>query len=193
MSKIKKSKIVNRTGGVETDDGRTLYGFDAEVYLRMKSKEDPEYERKIGEWIERVIEPEKLANTNDLYTSLKDGLALCKLMNTINPGIIPKYSSKKDKNGSIHPVIERENITLYLEACWKVGVTGDSMFIVADLHSRRGMTSVFNNLAALSNMAPAWGIKAEPVGLMKLPLEVAQEKKKRLEMGSQPSLWSCIY
>lgn len=37
MSKpISKSKIANRTGGVETDDGRTLYGFDAECYNKVK-------------------------------------------------------------------------------------------------------------------------------------------------------------
>lgn len=47
--------MVNITGGVETEGGRTLYGFDAELYLRMKAKEDPELERRVGEWIEDVI------------------------------------------------------------------------------------------------------------------------------------------
>jgi hypothetical protein len=28
-------------------------------------------------WIETVIDPEKLANATDLFTSLKDGLVLC--------------------------------------------------------------------------------------------------------------------
>jgi hypothetical protein len=32
---------------VETDDGRTLFGFDAEVYEKLKAKEDPELERKV--------------------------------------------------------------------------------------------------------------------------------------------------
>jgi len=32
---LKKSNIINRTGGVSTDDGRTLYGFDAEQYLKV--------------------------------------------------------------------------------------------------------------------------------------------------------------
>jgi len=51
---MKKSDVANLTGGVHTEDGRTLYGLDAEVYLRMKAKEDPEWERKLGEWIEDV-------------------------------------------------------------------------------------------------------------------------------------------
>lgn len=28
--------------------GRTLYGLDAEIYLKIKAKEDPDWERKIG-------------------------------------------------------------------------------------------------------------------------------------------------
>ena len=31
---VKKSDVVNRTGGVETSDGRTLFGLDAEIYLK---------------------------------------------------------------------------------------------------------------------------------------------------------------
>jgi hypothetical protein len=30
-----KRNIVNRTGGVVTDDGRTLYGFDAEIFVKV--------------------------------------------------------------------------------------------------------------------------------------------------------------
>lgn len=176
MAKVTKGKIANRTGGVETEDGRTLYGFDAECYVRMKSKEDPLMERKIGEWIEKIIEPDKMINVSDLYTSLKDGMVLCKLMNKISAGIIPKFSTKVDKKGNLHPLMERENIGLYLEACWKIGVTSDSMFIVADLHGRRGMTAVCNNLAALSNLAKGWGITAEPIGIMKKPLTTQEEK-----------------
>lgn len=32
---LKTSSVINRTGGVETEDGRTLYGMDAETYLRV--------------------------------------------------------------------------------------------------------------------------------------------------------------
>jgi hypothetical protein len=33
--KIKKRNIANYTGGVETADGRKLYGMDAENYLKV--------------------------------------------------------------------------------------------------------------------------------------------------------------
>lgn len=43
----------------------------------MKAKEDPEYERKVGEWIEDVL-GEPLLDTSDLHLSLKSGVVLCK-------------------------------------------------------------------------------------------------------------------
>jgi hypothetical protein len=49
-----QAEAVNKTGGVETDDGRTLFGLDAEIYLKLKAKEDPDWERKIGAWIQTV-------------------------------------------------------------------------------------------------------------------------------------------
>lgn len=29
-------EAVNKTGGIETDDGRTLFGLDAEIYLKVR-------------------------------------------------------------------------------------------------------------------------------------------------------------
>jgi hypothetical protein len=52
---VKRSDVVNLTGGVETRDGRTLYGMDAELYLKMVDKEDPEWEKKVAEWIEKAL------------------------------------------------------------------------------------------------------------------------------------------
>lgn len=46
MARTKKD-VANYTGGVQTEDGRTLYGLDAEAYLKIKAKEDPELERKV--------------------------------------------------------------------------------------------------------------------------------------------------
>jgi len=157
---MKKGSVVNATGGVQTEDGRTLYGFDAEVYLKMKAKEDPNWKLKICEWIEAVTQ-ETIPNKEDLWPALKDGLLLCRLINTIKPDLIKKYSTPK--NGKLHPLMERENIGLYLEGCWRLGVQSSDMFVVADLHGRRNMQGVFNNIAALSSLAPMHGLKVPSV------------------------------
>lgn len=35
-SKPGAPEAVNKTGGIETDDGRTLFGLDAEIYLKVR-------------------------------------------------------------------------------------------------------------------------------------------------------------
>lgn len=40
----------------------------------MKSKEDPAFERKVGEWIEDVLG--ESINTSNLYESLRSGVVL---------------------------------------------------------------------------------------------------------------------
>eukprot|EP01127_Copromyxa_protea_P017955 TRINITY_DN554_c0_g1_i8.p1 TRINITY_DN554_c0_g1~~TRINITY_DN554_c0_g1_i8.p1 ORF type:complete len:313 (-),score=91.30 TRINITY_DN554_c0_g1_i8:102-1040(-) len=147
----KKRDIVNRTGGVVTDDGRTLYGFDAEIFVKLKGKEDPEWQKKVALWLEEVVGL-PLEDPNDLWVSLKDGIFLIKLLLKIKPGIIKKYTDQK-KNGKVHPLMERENITLYLEQCYKLGVPSIAMFVINDLHKRANIQQVLNNLKALSEIA----------------------------------------
>jgi hypothetical protein len=43
---------------------------------QIKEKEDPELERKTGEWIEDIL-GKSIADTSNLYLSLKDGVVLC--------------------------------------------------------------------------------------------------------------------
>ena len=43
----------------------------------MKAKEDPDLERKVGEWLEDLL-GESISDTSDLHKSLKDGIVLIK-------------------------------------------------------------------------------------------------------------------
>jgi hypothetical protein len=97
---ILKSNVANFSGGVETDDGRILYGLDAETYLKIKDKEDPEYEKEIRSWIESVL-GEKLPSP-DTHLCLKNGVILCRLINTLRPGAIRKYTT----TGKFHALVE---------------------------------------------------------------------------------------
>lgn len=36
-AKVSSRNIVNKTGGVQTEDGRLLYGMDADLYLKVSS------------------------------------------------------------------------------------------------------------------------------------------------------------
>eukprot|EP01125_Pyxidicula_operculata_P013117 TRINITY_DN4340_c0_g1_i2.p1 TRINITY_DN4340_c0_g1~~TRINITY_DN4340_c0_g1_i2.p1 ORF type:complete len:1104 (-),score=238.96 TRINITY_DN4340_c0_g1_i2:414-3725(-) len=172
---IQKKDVVNITGGVQTEDGRTLYGLDAELYVKMKAQEDPDFERKVGEWIEDVIEHD-IEDTSDLWKSLKTGIILVELVNKIRPQTVKKWNNK----AKLHVLMERENINLYLEACWKLGLSSSEMFITADLHGRRNMKAVLLNIVALSDIASGFNanIKSLRNAARGAPVNRAPSKKE---------------
>lgn len=180
---ITSENVVNRTGGIETKDGRILYGLDAETYLKMTSKEDPELEKKVAKWIESVMGIK--FSSYDLGDQLKSGIVLCNLVNILKNGTIPKFN-KRSKNGSdkIHVLMEVENINLYLKACWKLGVPSSDLFTVNDLHQKRGMSSVVSNLISLSRIAfDSLGCKIKPIGPSVVSLENKEPYKWNVDTG----------
>lgn len=179
MSKkpLQKRDIVNRTGGVETADGRTLYGLDAETYVRMQGKEDPTWKLKVMEWMEAVAEV-PLSNKDDLWLSLKDGIYLCEMVNKMKPNCIPKVNRPKANQATLHPLMERENITKYLEICYKVGIPSRAMFAMTDLHKKENMAMVLSNIKALSDLAPkVLGCKIDPIPEQRIQAPKDSDKK----------------
>lgn len=97
-------------------------------------------------------------------------------MNKLKPGVIKKFNDKPE----LHPLMERENINLYLDACWRLGMAKSEIFLTSDLHSRKAISSVFclvfafihiqvlTNLSALSNIASRHGFSGNvaPIGFL---------------------------
>lgn len=72
-------------------------------------------QQDIQKWIELVLD-EKLPNP-DLLTSLRDGVALCKLMEKISPGSI-----KKEPHHTNTPFLMMNNVELFINACKEYGL-----------------------------------------------------------------------
>jgi hypothetical protein len=124
--------------------------MDAELHWKMKAKEDPEWEKKCGEWVAAVTgEP---VNVSNLFESLNDGVILIKLVNTLKPGTIKAWN-KIDKENKGLALAATGNIRLYLAAVQQMGVPGVDMFLVEDLRTGRSMSMVCRNLASLSRIA----------------------------------------
>jgi hypothetical protein len=81
--------------------------LDYSSHWQIKEKEDPELERKTGEWIEDIL-GKSIADTSNLYLSLKDGVILCeyvsavllcvlmdRLINKIQPNAVKKIATPK--------------------------------------------------------------------------------------------------
>jgi len=120
------------------------YGLDAEVHQKIKSKFDPGREAKAIEWIEQ-ISGEKVG---DFFNGLKNGVILCKLMNRIRPGIVFKFTPNPT-----HPLVERENIQAYLNACVALGVPSQDLFTISDLHEGKFLPQVLQNIFAVGRQA----------------------------------------
>jgi len=65
-------------GGIDTRDGRQLFGLDAETYLKTESKRNIALEIKLCEWVEWMIGEKLDGGADNFYESLKSGIALCK-------------------------------------------------------------------------------------------------------------------
>lgn len=105
---------------------------------------------ELATWIETVLETK--LSSHDLHESLRSGLVLCQLMNRIraasgeNP--LPTHTEYSDTMG---PWRERENISLFLQACRRLGVSECSLFCSEDLYEGSNMIQVIFGLYSLAD------------------------------------------
>uniref|UniRef100_A0A6B2L1G3 Calponin-homology (CH) domain-containing protein n=1 Tax=Arcella intermedia TaxID=1963864 RepID=A0A6B2L1G3_9EUKA len=122
-------------------------------------------------WIESILN-EKL-QSRDLWTILKSGVILCRIINAIEPGAIPNFCNGTD----IHPIRERENINFYLEACWKLGMDSRDIFMTSDLYNGRYMKMVRTNIVALSYIAAKFDtVTVDPIKIVNRNSKIYSDK-----------------
>eukprot|EP00026_Physarum_polycephalum_P000923 Phypoly_transcript_00924.p1 GENE.Phypoly_transcript_00924~~Phypoly_transcript_00924.p1 ORF type:complete len:1210 (+),score=220.50 Phypoly_transcript_00924:130-3759(+) len=102
-------------------------------------------EKRIIGWIEDMID-EPLASSTDLIEAIKDGVALCKLVNKIRAGSVPYINTNP---GVLNHL---ENVSAYLQACWGLGVPTDAMFGTQDLAQKRNIASIIKNIDSLASV-----------------------------------------
>ncbi|KAF2485327.1 hypothetical protein BDY17DRAFT_293374 [Neohortaea acidophila] len=115
--------------------------------LRM-SRYTPQAAKEVRTWIEETL-GESLPS-GDLLEALKDGVALCKLVNLVmSPGV--KYKS------SPMPFIQMENISHFLRACEMppLSMPAHDRFLTVDLYEGKDPAQVLQCLSAFSRQAHA--------------------------------------
>ncbi|KAI9823172.1 MAG: hypothetical protein M1832_002615 [Thelocarpon impressellum] len=126
----------------------SVSSLDKDLRNMRLSKYSPQAAKEVREWIEEVLS-ERLA-AGDLLDALKDGQALCKLVNlAVPPGI--KYKT------SAMPFVQMENISLFLHACQKppLGLPPHDVFLTVDLYEHKDPAQVLQCLGAFSRRAHA--------------------------------------
>ena len=96
-------------------------------------------------WISAVLR-EELPGPN-LAASLKDGVILCRLVNTLKAGSVPKYSPTPSNASK-----RMENVTLFIRAARELGMREHELFSTVDLVEEKDMRVVLMSLTALGRL-----------------------------------------
>ncbi|KAM5431905.1 calponin [Microsporum canis] len=127
----------------------SVSSLDKDLRNMRLSKYTPQAANEVRDWIEETLR-EKLRN-GDLLEALRDGVALCRLVNLAvgPPGVKYKQSSM--------PFVQMENISHFLHACQKapLNLPPHDVFLTVDLYEAKDPAQVLQCLGAFSRRAYA--------------------------------------
>jgi len=162
----------------ETDN--YSYGMDSDLKKKMDAKLDPHKLAQALAWIEALSGMR--AGGQSLHEFLKDGVALCKAINVIKPGVV------RTINNSTMPFKQMENVASYLTACRTLGMKSSDEFMTKDLYENANMVIVVDNIHALGGISrKVAGFNGPYIGV-----KVADENKReftaaQLDTSAAPS------
>ncbi|KAF6806579.1 calponin [Colletotrichum sojae] len=127
----------------------SVTSLDKDLRRLRLEKYTPAAAKEVGSWIEGVL-GERLPS-GDLLEGLKDGVALCKLINLAVPP--PGVKFKK----SAMPFVQMENISHFLRACKQppLNLQEHDVFLTVDLYEQKDPAQVLQCLGAFSRAAHA--------------------------------------
>jgi hypothetical protein len=126
--------------------------LERQVRAKIAGKRDVEKDKEAQEWIETILGA-KFPPNETYEEALKDGIILCKLMNKINPGSIPKVNT----TGASFKMME--NINMFQKALKDYGVPDLDVFQTVDLWEMKDIAQVTSTIFALGRATykhPEW-------------------------------------
>lgn len=155
--------------------------LDEDLKSLRDNKFSPDAVNEIKVWIFQTI-LKKAIPEHSLLDSLKDGVALCELANTIHaadaPGSKPLIPYKK----STLPFMQMDQISQFLGFCRHYGVPEDELFQTVDLYEEKDPAIVYQTIKSLSRYAN----KRHPERFPVLGPQLA-EKRTRPPVKSKPA------
>ncbi|XP_056602888.1 transgelin-2 [Triplophysa dalaica] len=128
------------------------YGLSREVQSKIDKKYDPDLEERLVQWIiaqcgDGVGKPQ--AGKQGFQEWLKDGCVLCGLINSLHKDSKPV--KKIQSSGMAFK--QMEQISQFLGAAERYGVTKSDMFQTVDLWEGKDLAAVQMTLMSLGNLA----------------------------------------
>lgn len=124
----------------------SVSSLDQDMRRLRLDRYTPGAANEVRKWIESTL-GERLA-PGDLMEALRDGVALCKLVNlAVSPGVKYKTSSM--------PFVQMENISHFLRACEMppLSLPSHDRFLTVDLYDNKDPAQVLQCIAAFSRRA----------------------------------------
>merc|ERR1719210_2855830 len=157
------------------------YGLSRECALKSQAKFSLEQAREGLAWIEAVIGRDlgaaTLEDQNAFGEALKDGSALCELINALRPGSVKKINTMKA------PFKQRENIELYLKGAADYGLKEQDLFQVNDLYESKNLYMVVDNLCSLGGCAQKLGFAGPALGAKQASANKRQFDEETMKAG----------
>ncbi|EDS31402.1 calponin/transgelin [Culex quinquefasciatus] len=116
--------------------------FRFKTCLLVAGKRDKDQEREAQHWIETLL-GEKFTAGFAYEDCLRDGILLCRLMNRLSPGIVPKINT----SGGDYKMMD--NISQFQKACIKYGVADVDLFQTTDLWDKKNVALVTTTIFAV--------------------------------------------
>lgn len=116
--------------------------LERQVRAKIAGKRDLEKDKEAQYWMEELLGEKFPAGV--LYEdALRDGLILCKVINKLSPGAVPKVNT----SGSQFKMME--NINMFQQAIKKYGVPDLDVFQTVDLYEKKDIAQVTSTVFAL--------------------------------------------
>ncbi|RDL41334.1 uncharacterized protein BP5553_01313 [Venustampulla echinocandica] len=125
----------------------SVTSLDKDMRKLRLDRYTPQAANEVRSFIEESL-GERLAQ-GDLLESLKDGVALCKLVNLAAPNTL-RFKAK-----AVMPFVQMENISLFLDACRNppFNLQSHDMFLTVDLYESKDPAQVLQCIGAFSRAA----------------------------------------
>ncbi|PYH90987.1 hypothetical protein BO71DRAFT_386483 [Aspergillus ellipticus CBS 707.79] len=126
----------------------SVTSLDKDLRNLRLSRYTPQAAAEVRDWIEEVLQDRLPAG--DLLDALKDGVALCRLVNlAVSPGVKFKQSAM--------PFVQMENISHFLRACQMqpLSLPPHDVFLTVDLYEAKDPAQVLQCITSFSRRANA--------------------------------------
>merc|ERR1712141_292664 len=146
----------------------TGFGLSRELAEKNAAKYSVDDEIEILEWVCAVTGTAAPTQNGpaEFQSFLKNGQVLCKLANTLKPGVCRQpHDTSKTKLAALRQNKENENISFFLKACEQYGLNKADLFQTVDLVEAQNLAQVQTTLYKLGGQAQKVGFSGPVIGV----------------------------